>query len=153
MGAAVADNLNKDVNIMQIIPATEADMESAVALWERCGSTRPWNDPRADFRLALRTHDAEILLGRDGAALIASVMVGFDGHRGWIYYLAVDPSRQRGGHGRTMMAAAEAWLKERGAPKLQLMVREGNEGALRFYERLGLEKQPVITMGKRLDGR
>jgi ribosomal protein S18 acetylase RimI-like enzyme len=137
---------------MQIAPATEADMESTVALWERCGLTRPWNDPRADFRLALRTADAAVLLGRDGAAPIASVMAGFDGHRGWVYYLAVDPSHRREGHGRAMMAAAEQWLKARGAPKLQLLVREGNEAALRFYERLGLEKQPTITLGKRLDG-
>jgi ribosomal protein S18 acetylase RimI-like enzyme len=138
---------------MPIVNALEADMKSTVALWERCGLTRPWNDPRADFLLALRTPDAAVLLGRDGAALIASVMVGFDGHRGWVYYLAVDTSRRGEGHGRAMMAAAEEWLKERGAPKLQLMVREGNEEALRFYERLGLEKQSVITMGKRLDGR
>jgi ribosomal protein S18 acetylase RimI-like enzyme len=138
---------------MQIVTAAEADMESVVALWERCGLTRVWNDPRADFRMALQTQTATILLGRDGAALIASVMVGFDGHRGWIYYLAVDPPRQRAGHGRAMMAAAEAWLKERGAPKLQLMVRDGNDAALGFYERLGLERQATVVLGKRLDGR
>ena len=70
------------------------------------------------------------------------------GHRGWIYYLAVAPDRQRSGLGRALMAAAEAWLRQRGAPKLQLMVREGNAEALAFYAALGLEPQPVVTMGK-----
>jgi ribosomal protein S18 acetylase RimI-like enzyme len=153
MDAAVTDNLSKEVSIMQISPATEADMESTVALWESCGLTHPANDPRADFRTALRTTNATVLLGREDDALVASAMVGFDGHRGWVYYLAVDPSRQRAGLGRAMMAAAEQWLKERGAPKLLLMVRDGNDAALGFYERLGLEKQANVVLGKRLDGR
>lgn len=78
-------------------------------------------------------------------------MVGFDGHRGWVYYLAVDPGVRRRGLGRDMMEAAERWLRDRGAPKMQLMVRETNAAALGFYERLGLERQAVITLGKRLD--
>ena len=75
-------------------------------------------------------------------------MVGCDGHRGWVYYLAVAPERRRSGLGRTMMDAAEAWLRERGAPKIQLMVREDNEAALGFYEALGLERQKVVTLGR-----
>ena len=85
---------------------------------------------------------------REGDALVASVMVGYDGHRGWVYYLAVAPERRRAGLGRTMMDAAEAWLRERGAPKLQLMVREDNEAAFGFYEALGLERQEVVTLGR-----
>jgi ribosomal protein S18 acetylase RimI-like enzyme len=79
-------------------------------------------------------------------------MVGFDGHRGWVYYLAVDPGRRRRGLGRSLMAAAEDWLMVRGAPKLQLMVRSDNEAAMGFYQRLGLERQEVIVLGRRLDG-
>ena len=85
--------------------------------------------------------------------MIASVMVGFDGHRGWLYYLAVTGNQQRQGIGRTMMSAAEAWLGQHGAVKIQLMVREDNATALAFYERLGLEKQAVVTLGRRLDAR
>jgi ribosomal protein S18 acetylase RimI-like enzyme len=92
-------------------------------------------------------------VGHAGDVLVATVMTGFDGHRGWIYYLAVEPSRRKEGHGRAMMEAAEAWLRARGSPKLQLMVRSDNDAALGFYARLGLERQGVVTLGKRLDGR
>jgi ribosomal protein S18 acetylase RimI-like enzyme len=131
--------------------AVPADAEAVIALWEACGLTRPWNDPARDFRLAVDGATSTILLLRDRASLAASVMVGFDGHRGWVYYLAVAPDRRRGGLGRVLMAAAEAWLRERGAPKLQLMVRTTNEEALGFYEALGLERQDVVTLGRFLD--
>jgi len=130
-----------------------AERETVIALWERCGLTRPWNDPRADFDLALAGRASTVLGGYEGAALAAAVMVGFDGHRGWVYYLAVEPGAQRRGFGRRMMDAAEAWLVVRGAPKIQLMVRSDNAEALGFYERLGLERQAVVTLGRRLDGR
>lgn len=138
---------------MRLAEASAADVEPVVELWERCGLTRPWNDPREDFLKALAAPDAAVLLGVEDDAMAASVMVGFDGHRGWVYYLAVEPSRQRQGLGRAMMQAAEQWLRERGAPKLQLMARDGNTAVLAFYERLGLERQQVVTLGKRLDGR
>jgi ribosomal protein S18 acetylase RimI-like enzyme len=138
---------------MQLAEATEQDVEAVVALWERCGLTRPWNDPRQDLAKALGAADAAVILGFEGTALIGSVMAGFDGHRGWVYYLAVEPSRQRRGHGRALMEAAARWLQERNAPKLQLMVRETNAAAIGFYERLGFERQPVVTLGRWLDGR
>lgn len=128
--------------------ANEADQGDVIALWKSCGLTRPWNDPAADFARAVDGSDSAVLLLREGDALAASVMVGFDGHRGWVYYLAVDPERQRTGLGRTMMDAAEAWLRARGAPKIQLMVRDDNEAALGFYEALGLERQKVVTLGR-----
>ena len=78
-------------------------------------------------------------------------MVGFDGHRGWVYYLGVDPECRRNGLGRMMMDAAEQWLRERNAPKIQLMVRDSNEQAIGFYETLGYEVQPVMTLGRHLD--
>jgi len=129
-------------------PATLADEEEVVALWHACGLTRPWNDPSADFRLALVTPTSTVLMVREAADVIGSVMVGFDGHRGWIYYLAVSPSARRQGVGRTLMATAERWLRDRGAPKLQLMVRDDNAAALNFYATLGFEPQNVVTLGR-----
>ncbi|WP_294092683.1 GNAT family acetyltransferase [Sphingomonas sp.] len=119
-----------------------------VALWRDCGLTRPWNDPDADFALALANDASVVLVVREGDGIAGSVMAGFDGHRGWVYYLAVAPGHRRGGRGRTLMAAAEAWLRERRAPKIQLMVRGGNAEALCFYEALGLERQDVVTLGR-----
>lgn len=131
-----------------MIEAGSGDAEAVIALWEACGLTRPWNDPAADFARAIAGPASAVLLLREGDYLAASVMVGFDGHRGWVYYLAVAPERRRAGLGRTMMDAAEAWLRGRGAPKIQLMVREDNEAALGFYESLGLERQKVVTLGR-----
>jgi ribosomal protein S18 acetylase RimI-like enzyme len=136
---------------MQIVEITDADVPVVVDLWHRCGLTRPWNDPVSDIAFARGNPSSTVLLGRIAERIIASAMVGFDGHRGWIYYLSVDPDFQRQGLGRGMMEAAEKWLRERRAPKLQLMIRDGNVAATAFYEALGLERQPVITMGKRLD--
>ena len=137
---------------MVIAELVEKDVEGVVSLWRRCDLTRPWNDPHADIAHARRVADGTVLVGKNDGELVASVMVGFDGHRGWVYYLAVDPDAQRCGLGRAMMQAAEQWLRSRGAPKLQLMVRDTNVDALGFYERLGLERQPVVVFGKRLDG-
>lgn len=131
-----------------ITPLGEADIAELVALWEACELTRPWNDPERDARLAIAGPSSAILGLREGRELIASVMVGFDGHRGWVYYLAAAPDRRREGLGRRLMDAAEAWLRERDAPKLQLMVRASNAEALGFYEALGLERQEVVTLGK-----
>ena len=131
-----------------MIEATAEDEEAVIALWRACGLTRPWNDPAADFARAVEGPCSAVLLLREDDALAASVMVGFDGHRGWVYYLAVAPERRREGLGRATMAAAEAWLRARGAPKLQLMVREDNDEALGFYQALGLARQKVVTLGR-----
>lgn len=128
--------------------ATSEDREAVVALWRDCGLTRPWNDPDADFALALAGATSAVLVARGDGGLTGSVMVGFDGHRGWVYYLAVAPAARRIGQGRALMAAAETWLRARGAPKLQLMVRGSNAEALGFYEALGLERQDVVTLGR-----
>ena len=131
--------------------ATACDAGDVIALWQACGLTRPWNDPKADFDLALATPTSTILLFRDGTRIVASVMAGFDGHRGWVYYLAVDPACQRRGLGGQLMAAAESWLRTHGSPKIQLMVRHDNSDATAFYRSLGYEVQEVITIGRRLD--
>ena len=135
-----------------IAPASLADEAATVALWHAAGLTRPWNDPAADFRMALAGPASTILLAADGDALAGSVMVGFDGHRGWVYYLAADPARRGRGIGRALMAAAEAWLVERGCPKIQLMVRGDNHAAKGFYAAIGYEVQGVVTLGKRFGG-
>lgn len=131
--------------------ATATDAPAVIALWQACGLTRPWNDPQADFDLALATPTSTILVLREAGRITASVMTGFDGHRGWVYYLAVAPDRQRGGLGRLLMAAAEQWLRDQGSPKIQLMVRTDNISAAAFYRSLGYEMQDVVTIGRRLD--
>ena len=128
--------------------ATAADREAVIALWRAAGLTRPWNDPGADFDRAVAGVGSTILLLRAQGVLLGTAMVGEDGHRGWVYYLAVTEAARGQGHGRALMAAAEAWLRPRGRPKLQLMVREGNDAAIGFYRALGLEPQPVVTLGR-----
>ena len=136
---------------MQISSAKESDRDEVIALWEACGLTRPWNDPSADYNLALANETSAILLAHIEGELAASVLTGFDGHRGWVYYLAVAPDSQKQGLGRRMMVAAEHWLRDRNAPKIQLMVRDDNEAAIGFYKALGYDVQPVVTIGRRLD--
>jgi len=136
---------------MQVTEGDIADMDDAAALWERCELARPASDPRKDYVRCLRTPNATILVGRLNQAMVATVMVGFDGHRAWIYFLAIDPSIRRRGGARTMMASAEAWARARGAPRLNLMVRESNRAAVTLYEKLGMERQEVLVMGKPLD--
>jgi ribosomal protein S18 acetylase RimI-like enzyme len=134
-----------------VVAAEAGDAEALIALWEACGLTRPWNDSAADFARAFSGPTSTILLLREAGSISASVMVGDDGHRGWVYYLAVAPQSRRRGLGRAMMAAAEAWLRARGAPKIQLMVREDNQEALAFYATLGLDRQKVATLGRFLE--
>ncbi len=135
---------------LDIREIADGDVQPLIALWRVCELTRPWNSPEDDIGHARATDHATILLGFTGFALVASAMVGFDGHRGWVYYLAVDPTQQNKGHGRAMMAAAEDWLRTRGAPALRVMVRDANTDALRFYAALGFEPQTVAVLGKRL---
>lgn len=131
--------------------AAPEDTEALVALWQRCNLTRPWNDPHADIALAKRGPHSTILVLRDGARLAASVMVGHDGHRGWMYYLGVDPDYEGTGLGRKLVAAAEDWLKARGVPKVMLLVRPDNEKVRGFYEALGYLDEPRVVFSKRLD--
>ena len=116
---------------------SDADVEPVVALWQRCGLTRPWNDPHADIALARRRDNSTVLIGRESGAIVATVMVGHDGHRGWVYYVATDPERRAKGYGRAIMNAAEDWLRGAGIAKLQLMVRRDNAKAGAFYESSG----------------
>src|SRR3954451_17362431 len=126
---------------LSVAPIENDDVASVIALWERCGLTRPWNDPAADIALAQRGDNAAVLVGRDGSNVVASVMVGHDGHRGWVYYVSVDPDSRGKGFGRIIMAAAEQWLRERGIPKLMLVVRRDNTKVQAFYETLAYAEQ------------
>ena len=125
----------------------------AVTLWQACNLTRPWNDPHADAAFALNGPSSTILAARQGGTLVGTAMVGHDGHRGAVYYVGVLPDRQTLGIGAMLMAAAEQWLKDRGVPKLNVMVRTDNLGARGFYETLGYESSEVVVISKRLDGR
>ena len=141
------------VAALEIAPIEDADVSAVVALWQACGLTRPWNDPAADIALARASPNAAVLLGRDGEHIVATVMVGHDGHRGWVYYVAVDPKRRVQGVGRAIMNAAEDWLRRAGIEKLQLMVRPENTHVQAFYESIGYGEQPRVIYAKWLDGR
>ncbi|MDB5631415.1 MAG: GCN5-related N-acetyltransferase [Tardiphaga sp.] len=139
--------------VLTVAPLADADIAGVIALWRRCGLVRPWNDPEADIALARQNANADILLGRVGDAIAASVLVGHDGHRGWVYYVSVDPEYQRKDFGRAIMAAAEDWLRACGIEKMQLMVRGDNTQVQAFYESLGFGEQKRIVYAKWLDGR
>jgi len=136
-----------------VAPIEDHDVTEVIALWHRCGSTRPWNDPAADIALARRGDSSTVLVGKCDGAVAASVMVGYDGHRGWVYYVTVDPDRRYLYFGRAIMEAAEAWLRERGIQKLQLMVRKDNAQVHAFYRSIGYYNQETVTFAKWLDGR
>ena len=131
----------------------EDEIDAAVDLWREVNLTRPWNDPHADARLAMAGPTSTILAGHLDGRLVATVMVGADGHRGWVYYLGVLPDCRGRRFGEAMMRAAEQWIMARGMPKLQLMVRHDNAGAIGFYEAIGYKQEGVAVLSKRFDGR
>jgi ribosomal protein S18 acetylase RimI-like enzyme len=139
--------------LISIAPITDGDVEPVIALWQRCGLTRPWNDPAADIAFARKGTNATILVGRHERKVAASAMVGHDGHRGWVYYVAVDPDLQGKDFGRTIMAAAEDWLRSQGVEKAMLMVRADNRKVRAFYDKLGYETQERVVYARWLDGR
>lgn len=138
---------------MDIRTFEERDRGAVIALWQACDLTRPWNDPDSDISFCLSRPESTVLVGEQAGKLVASVMTGHDGHRGWLYYLAVDPAAQKGGKGRAMVAAAEAWLQDRGVPKVMLMVRPENEKVRAFYDALGYTEEPRVIFSRRLDGK
>lgn len=138
---------------LSIAAIEDADVAAVIALWQRCGLTRPWNDPGADIAFARKRPNAAVLVGRNGRDIAASVLVWHDGHRGWVYYVAVDPDQRHKGYGRVVMNAAEDWLRERGIEKLQLLVRSDNTQVKAFYQSLDYLEQERIIYAKWLDGR
>ncbi|PZE65342.1 GNAT family acetyltransferase [Curtobacterium sp. MCBD17_021] len=133
-----------------IRPFRPADTDAVVALWESCGLVRPWNDPRRDIARKLTVQPELFLVATDREAVVAAGMAGFDGHRGWVNYLAVRPEEQGGGLGRAMMSEFERLLTAMGCPKLNLQVRAGNEQVMAFYESLGYAPDHAVSLGKRL---
>ena len=135
---------------MRIRAFLESDEEAVIQLWERCRLTRPWNDPRKDIARKLGVRRDLFLVAEEAGEIIGSVMIGYDGHRGWINYLAVAPDFRRHGLGRRLMDEAEARLLREGCPKVNLQVRAENPEVVAFYQRLGYAIEESVSMGKRL---
>jgi len=136
---------------MNIRSFQPSDHESVVGLWSRCGLLRPWNDPHKDIARKLRVQPELFLVAEIDRVVAGTVMAGYDGHRGWINYLAVDPAVRRRGIARALMAEAERLLRERGCPKINLQVRKDNVQAVAFYERIGFAEDASVSLGKRLE--
>jgi ribosomal protein S18 acetylase RimI-like enzyme len=136
---------------LAIRPIADGEEAAVIALWQACGLTRPWNDPTRDLAFARGGPASDVLVGLQDGRIVASLMVGHDGHRGIVYYLSVDPALKRQGLGREMMHAAERWLLDRGVWKVNLFVRDGNEPVLAFYDALGYEPQKTQLLGKWID--
>jgi ribosomal protein S18 acetylase RimI-like enzyme len=135
---------------LAIRPYRDADKAAVVALWHACGLTRAWNDPAKDIARKKTVQPELFLVGEIDGAVAATAMIGYDGHRGWINYLAVDPVHRLRGHARALMAEAERRLVELGCPKLNLQVRSSNAAALAFYRALGYDPDGSVSLGKRL---
>ena len=136
---------------LRIRPYERGDAAQVVELWHRAGVSRPWNDPAQDIERKLAVQRELFLVGTLGGRVVASAMAGYDGHRGWLYYLAVDPELQGSGIGRRLVERVEADLRALGCPKLNLQVRADNREAVRFYESLGYTVEDNVGLGKRLD--
>ncbi len=132
-------------------PIVDGDVETVVDLWKHAGLTRPHNDPHNDIAFARQSPSTEILVGEAGDRIVASVMVGHDGHRGTVYYVSVDPDCRGSGYGRDVMNAAEDWLIARGVWKLNLLIREDNTQVRGFYESIGYLHEPRTAMARWLD--
>lgn len=130
------------------------DVPALISLWQACGLTRPWNDPAADIAKARTSREAEIIVAiSEAGRLVGSVMVGHEGHRAWMYYVAVDPALQGRGLGRLLVRAAEAWAAGRGMEKMHLLIRPENDRVRAFYETAGYGEQKRVLMARWLDGR
>ncbi len=135
------------MEIRAFLPADEA---ATIALWEQCGLVVAWNDPSQDIQRKASEHPELFFVGELAGNIIGSVMGGYDGHRGWVNYLAVAPEYQSKGYARALMEALEARLINLGCPKLNLQIRESNLDVIRFYEAIDYQADPVLSYGKRL---
>lgn len=135
---------------LAIRPFETRDRAALVELWTRCELIRPWNDPERDIERKRTVDPAGLLVGESEGGVVASVMAGYDGHRGWINYLAVDPDHRGRGHAAAMMGAAEELLRDLGCPKINLQVRTANASAIGFYEAIGYVTDEVVSMSRRL---
>lgn len=136
---------------MEIRPFEADDEAAVISLWDRCGLLRPWNDPHKDIQRKCAVHPKRFLVGVLEDQIVASAMFGYDGHRGWIYYLAVCPNHQRQGLGRLIVDEVEHQLRQAGCPKINLQVRSSNTTVIEFYRSLGFSEDSVLSLGKRLE--
>jgi ribosomal protein S18 acetylase RimI-like enzyme len=135
---------------MNIRTFQETDTDAVIALWQACDLVRPWNDPHKDIQRKLEVGRELFLVGEVEGVLMASAMGGYEGHRGWVNYLAVHPEQRQKGYGRALMQTLEAKLLALGCPKLNLQVRESNTAVIQFYEAIGYSNDQVVSFGKRL---
>ena len=138
------------LQVRSFLPDDEA---AVIALWQRCGLTRPWNDPAKDIarKLTVQPELFAVVQAQPGGEIVGSVMAGFEGHRGWINYLAVDPGHQKQGLGRALMDWAEQGLRAAGCPKINLQIRAANAPVIAFYRAIGFAQDEVVSFGKRLE--
>jgi len=134
-----------------IRPFQTEDEASVVSLWQLCELTVPWNNPYKDIARKLNVQPELFLVGMLDSLLIATVMGGYDGHRGWINYLAVHPDFQGQGYAQQVMENVESELRKRGCPKINLQIRSGNARVMAFYQKLGFTDDQALSMGKRLE--
>ncbi len=138
---------------MTIREFRDDDRAAVIALWQDCDLTRPWNPPERDIELCRRSGHGTLFVAEAAGRLAGTIMVGHDGHRGWVYYVAVDPAHRRDGLGRALMRHAEAFLAAQGVPKIMLLIRETNSAVAAFYQRLGYQIEPRLLMTKSLPER
>ena len=139
------------MNDLVIRPYQTQDEAAILELWLQCNLVVPQNNPRRDIQRKLQVNPEWFLVGVLGGHIVATCMAGYEGHRGWINYLAVSPKYRRQGIGMSIMEEAENRLRFGGCPKINLQVRETNQEVIRFYAKIGYTKDPVVSMGKRLD--
>ena len=139
--------LGTGMTISPYLPEHENDV---IELWRKCDLTRHWNNPKLDIERKLKVNPELFLVGLISGRVVATVIGGYDGHRGWIHYLAVDPAYQRRGLGRRIMEAVEKKILGMGCPKINLQVRVDNAAVVAFYESIGYQTEERVSMGKRL---
>lgn len=136
---------------MEIRLFQPSDGEAVVQLWKDCSLVVPWNDPDRDIRRKLAIQPELFLVGELAGEIVGSVMAGYDGHRGWLNYLAVAPPFRRCGIGRSLVKEAEARLRAMGCPKINIQIRAGNAPVIEFYKKVGFKPDDVVSMGLRLE--
>ena len=135
---------------MQIRPYQPQDLDAVIQLWLGCGLVPTWSDPVKDIARKMQVQPELFLVGTVQGELMASVMAGYEGHRGWVNYLAVAPAHQKNSHARTLMQEVERLLLARGCPKINLQIRSSNAQVIAFYKAIGYAQDDVVSMGRRL---
>jgi ribosomal protein S18 acetylase RimI-like enzyme len=136
--------------LMKIRPFTKSDEKEVIKLWFKCNLVVPWNNPKSDIERKLKVNPELFLVGIIDDRIISTVMGGYEGHRGWVNYLAVDPDFQKQKYGKEMMRVIEDKLKQLGCPKINLQVRDDNTDVIEFYKSIGYYDEKVVSLGKRL---